>query len=51
MSPKKFSNQCSFSESQGNQIMKFKVSGNVHFVYVISLLFDVIGRLYPKEQE
>ena len=34
-----------------NQIMKIKASGNVHFVYVTSLRFDVIRRLYPKEQE
>ena len=30
--------------------MKFKASGNVHFVYTTSLLFDVIGRLYHKDQ-
>ena len=28
-----------------NQIMKFKASGNVHYVYMASLIFDVIGRL------
>ena len=27
-----------------NQIMKFLVSGNFHFVYRTSLLFDVIDR-------
>ena len=30
--------------------MKFYASGNVHYVYMTSLLFDVIGRLYPKDQ-
>ena len=30
-----------------HQIMKLLASGKVHFVYVTSLLFDVIGRLYP----
>ena len=34
-----------------NQIMKFKAYDNFHFVHVTSLLVDVIGRLYPKEQE
>ena len=31
-----------------NQIMKFYVSGNVHFVYTTSLLFDVLGRLFLR---
>ena len=34
-----------------NQIMKFKASVNVHFVYSTSLLFGEIGRFYPKDQE
>ena len=29
--------------------MKFKASGNVHYVYMTSLIFDVIGRLHPKD--
>ena len=32
------------------QIMKFSWS-NVHFVYTTSLLLEIIGRLYPKDQE
>ena len=31
--------------------MKFKASSNVHYIYMTSLIFDVIGRLYPKDQE
>ena len=31
--------------------MKFTASGNVHNVYMTSLNFDVIYRLYPKDQE
>ena len=31
--------------------MKFYSSSNVHYVYMKSLIFDVIGRLYPKDQE
>ena len=31
--------------------MKFKASGNVHYIYMTSLIFDVIGRLYHKDQE
>ena len=31
--------------------MKFLASGNVHLAYMTSLIFDVIGRLYPKDQE
>ena len=31
--------------------MKFKASVNVHFVCMTSYLFDVIGRLYLKDQE
>ena len=38
-------------ERKEKSIMKFKASGKVYFVFVASLLFDVIGRLYPKEQE
>ena len=34
-----------------NQIVKLKASGNVQYVYITSLIFDVIGRLYPKNQE
>ena len=30
--------------------MKFKASVDVHYVYMTSLIFDVIGRLYPKYQ-
>ena len=30
--------------------MKFQAQGNVHYVYMTSLLYDVIGRLYPKDQ-
>ena len=29
----------------------FTASGSVHYVYMTSLIFDVIGRLYPKDQE
>ena len=32
-------------------MMKFYVTGNFHFVYVMSLLFNVISRLYPKERK
>ena len=32
------------------RIMKFYASGNVPYVYMTSLIFDVIGRLYPKDQ-
>ena len=31
--------------------MKFYASGTVHNVYMTSLIFDVIDRLYPKDQE
>ena len=31
--------------------MKFKASGSVHYIYTTSLIFDVIGLLYPKDQE
>ena len=31
--------------------MKFKASGNVHYVYMTALIFDVIGRLYPKDHK
>ena len=31
--------------------MKFKASDNVHYVYMTPLLFDVIGRIYPKDRE
>ena len=31
--------------------MKFETSDNVNYVYMTSLLFDVIGRLYCKDQE
>ena len=31
--------------------MKLYASGNVHYVYMTSLIFYVIGRLYPKDQE
>ena len=34
-----------------NQIMKVYASGNVHFVNMTSLIFVVINRLYPKDQE
>ena len=33
------------------KMMKFYVSDNVHYVYMTSLIFDVIGRFYPKDQE
>ena len=38
-------------EERQNQIMKFYVSGNVHYVDMTSLIFAVIGRLHPKDQE
>ena len=31
--------------------MKLYAYGNVHYIYTTSLIFDVIGRLYPKDQE
>ena len=31
--------------------MKFKAPGNVHYVCMTLLIFEVIGRLYPKDQE
>ena len=43
---------CSWKQKERqNQIMKIYASGNVHFVYRTSLIFDVIGCLYPKDQE
>ena len=38
---------CSWKQKERqNQIMKFWAFGNVHYVYMTSLIFDVIGRLY-----
>ena len=55
---KKSHNECIFRDvcsrkqtERKNQIMKLYASGNVHFVYVTSLLFDVIANLYPKDHE
>ena len=31
--------------------MKFYASSNVLYVYMMSLIFDLIGRLHPKDQE
>ena len=31
--------------------MKFKASANVYYVYMTSLIIDVIGLLYPEDQE
>ena len=43
---------CSWKQKERqNQIMKFKASGNVNYIYMTSLNFDVIGRLYHKDQE
>ena len=43
---------CSWKQKERqNQIMKFLVSGNDHYVYIKSFIFDVIGRLYPKDHE
>ena len=43
---------CSWKQKERqNQITKFKASGNVHYVYMTSLIFYLIGRLYPKDQE
>ena len=43
---------CSGKEKERqNQIMKFKASGIVHYVNMTSLIFDVIGLLYPKDKE
>ena len=45
-------NVCSWKRKERqNQIIKFKAPGNVHYVYMTSLIFDVIGRLYPKDEE
>ena len=43
---------CSWKQKERqNQIMKLYASGNVHHAYMKSLIFDVIGRLYPKDEE
>ena len=43
---------CSWKQKERqNQIMEFQASGNVHYVYMTSFIFDVIGRLYHKDQE
>ena len=52
MNGKKFSNRCLFlkQKERQNQIMKIKASDNVHYVFMTSLIFDVIDRLYPEDQ-
>ena len=43
---------CSWKQKERqNQIIKFKAFGNVHYVYMTSLIFDVTGCLYHKDQE
>ena len=49
---KRFSNLCLISKANGKKKSNHEeASSNVHFIYVTSLLFDVIDHLYPKEQE
>ena len=49
----RFSNRWFFLEAKVKTKSNHEVVGssNVHFVYMTSLIFDVIGRLYPKDQE
>ena len=53
MNEKKFSNRCLFLKAKGNTKTNYEIlgSGNVHYVYMTSLIFDIIGHLYPKDQE
>ena len=44
----KFLKRCLFLKAKGKPQSNH---GYIHYVYMTSLIFDVIGRSYPKEQE
>ena len=51
MNEQKFSNRCLFLKAKVKTKSNHEVLGLVHYVYMTSLIFDVIGRLYPEDHE